>query len=149
MVPVHLIVGIGIRAANLGNPLHTRRNNQETAPAMIEFFDRAGREAAFCHDGHSIYLWNGKPAAFIHDDKVYAYGGRFIGWADRGWISDESGECLLFERDAVGGPQKPSRLTKTTPGPRGAKPQRGERLPTPTGQANLTTWSEYVFSDLI
>ena len=116
---------------------------------MIEFFDREGQEAAFCHDGQSLYLWNGKPAAFIHDDKVYAYDGRFIGWADRGWISDESGECLLFERDAVGGPQKPSRLRKTTPGPRGKKPPRCALLPTPLGQAILATWSDHAFSDLV
>jgi len=100
---------------------------------MIEFFDQAGREAAFCHDGHSLYLWNGKPAAFIYDDRVYAYSGRFIDWADRGWISDENGECLLFERDAVGGPKKPTCLTKTTPGPRGTKPPRGELLPVMRG----------------
>jgi hypothetical protein len=116
---------------------------------MIEFFDQAGREAIFCHDGHSLYLWSGKAVAFIHDDKVYAYDGRFIGWADRGWISDEQGACLLFERDAIGGPQKPSRQTKTTPGPRGPKPPRGERLPTPSGRANLKGWSDRVFSDLI
>lgn len=116
---------------------------------MIEFFDRTGQEAAFCHDGQSLYLWNGKPAAFIHDDKVYAYSGRFIGWADRGWISDERGECLLFERDAVGGPTKPNRLTKTTPGPRGTKPLRSELLLNPPGRANLTTWSNHIFSDLI
>ncbi|KQP92738.1 MULTISPECIES: 4-fold beta flower protein [unclassified Methylobacterium] len=116
---------------------------------MIEFFDRAGQEAAFCHDGHALYLWNGKPAAFLHDDKVYAYDGRFIGWADRGWISDETGACLLFEHDAVGGPDKPRRQTKTTPGPRGAKPARGEPGPTPPGRFSAATWSDRVFADLI
>ena len=33
---------------------------------MIEFFDRAGGEAAFSHDGQSLYLWSGKAAAYIH-----------------------------------------------------------------------------------
>lgn len=116
---------------------------------MIEFFDRSGNEAAFCHDGQSLYLWNGKAAAFIHDDKVYAYDGRFIGWADRGWISDEDGACLLFEHDAVGGPEKPKRRTKTTPGPRRAKPSRAEpEHASPRPPASLV-WSDRVFSDLI
>ncbi|WP_019905942.1 4-fold beta flower protein [Methylobacterium sp. 77] len=116
---------------------------------MIEFFDRNGSEAAFCHDGQSLYLWNGRPAAFIHDDKVYAYDGRFIGWADRGWISDEDGACLLFEHDAVGGPQKPKRQGKSSPGPRGAKPQRGEARPAPARPTAIPAWSDRVFSDLI
>lgn len=116
---------------------------------MIEFFDRAGREAVFCHDGQSLYLWNGKAAAFIHDDKVYAYDGRFIGWADRGWISDADGACLLFERDAVGGPPKPKRQTKTTPGPRDAKPARARPQHAPSRPARPVAWSERVFAQLI
>ncbi|KQP33769.1 hypothetical protein ASF49_07830 [Methylobacterium sp. Leaf104] len=116
---------------------------------MIEFFDRAGSEAVFCHDGHSLYLWSGKAAAFIQDDKVYAYDGRFIGWADRGWISDEDGACLLFEHDAVGGPQKSKRQAKTIPGPRGVKPARAGLQPAPPRPAASTAWSDRVFSDLI
>lgn len=116
---------------------------------MIEFFDRAGNEAAFCQDGHSLYLWEGKAAAFIQDDRIYALDGRFIGWADRGWILDEDGACLLFEHDAVGGPEKPKRQAKTTPGPRGAKPSRVEPQYTPTRLTVSPVWSDRVFSDLI
>lgn len=116
---------------------------------MIEFFDRTGSEAVFCQDGRSLYLWNGKAAAFIQDDKVFAYDGRFIGWADRGWILDEDGACLLFEHDAVGGPQKPKRQTKSTPGPRGAKPSRGGPQHAPPRPVASSVWSDRVFSDLI
>ena len=116
---------------------------------MIEFFDRAGNEAAFCQDGRALYLWKGKAAAFIHDDKIYAFNGRFIGWADRGWILDEDGACLLFEHDAVGGPKKPVRQAKTTPGPRGAKPSRAEPQQAPSRPAASLVWSDRVFSDLI
>jgi hypothetical protein len=116
---------------------------------MIEFFDRAGREAVYCHDGQSLYLWSGEAAAFIHDDKVFAYDGRFIGWADRGWISDADGACLLFEHDAVGGPEKPRRQGKSTPGPRGARPSRAEPQQAPARLTGSLVWSERVFSDLI
>lgn len=116
---------------------------------MIEFFDRTGSEAAFCQDGRSLYLWNGKAAVFILDDKVYAYDGRFIGWADRGWISDADGACLLFEHDAVGGPQKPERRAKTTPGPRGARPSRAEPHDAPPRPSASLVWSDRVLSDLI
>ncbi|MCJ2081027.1 hypothetical protein MKK49_07045 [Methylobacterium sp. J-090] len=116
---------------------------------MIEFFDREGRETAFCRDGHSVYLWNGTPAAFIDDDQVFAYSGRFIGLAKDGWIWDENGERLLFEFDAVGGPAKPKRQTKTAAGPRLANPARGTPHRMPTRPAPSAAWSDRSFADLI
>lgn len=116
---------------------------------MIEFFDRAGGEAAFCQDGQSLYLWTGRAVAFIHDDKLFAYDGRFIGWVDRGWISDTDGACLLFEHDAVGGPEKPKRRAKTTPGPRGAKPSRAAPQDAPPRPVASPVWSDQMFADLV
>jgi hypothetical protein len=116
---------------------------------MIELFDREGREAAFCRDGHSVYLWDGTPAAYINDDAVYAYSGRFIGWARDGWISDEAGARLLFEFDAVGGPDKPRRQTKTAAGPRRAKPAKGTPEPVSARPAPSLAWSERSIAELI
>ena len=116
---------------------------------MIELFDREGRETAFCRDGQSIYLWNGTPAAFIDADEVFAYSGRSIGLARDGWIWDEHGERLMFEFDAVGGPAKPKRRTKTAAGPRRANPARGIPVRMPTRPAPLAAWSRHAFADLI
>lgn len=116
---------------------------------MIELFDREGREAAFCRDGHSVYLWDGTPAAYITGDAVYAYCGRLIGWTRDGWICDENGERLLFEFDAVGGPEKPKRQSKTATGhkralPAKAVPHDASARPTPS-----LAWSDRSFAELI
>lgn len=116
---------------------------------MIEMFDREGREAAFCRDGHSVYLWDGTPAAYIDGDAVYAYSGRLIGWSRDGWISNEAGGRLLFEFDAVGGPEKPRRQTKTTAGPRGTKPAKGTPEPVSPRPAPSQAWSDRSFAELV
>jgi hypothetical protein len=115
---------------------------------MIELFDREGREAAFCRDGDSLYLWDGTPAAYITGDAVYAYSGRLIGWIRDGWISDVAGG-RLFEFDAVGGPEKPRRQSKTTTGPRGPKPARETPEPASGRPAPSLAWSDRSFAELV
>ena len=115
---------------------------------MIEFFDRQGRATAFC-DGQTIYFWDGRPAAYILDDKVYAFSGRFIGWFTDGWIVDELGRCLLFESDAVRGPGKPTRQPKSTADVRGARTARGALQTTPPRPQGSAEWSDQVFADLL
>ena len=116
---------------------------------MIEYFDRDGRATAFCDYGKDLYLWDGSPAAFIHDDTVFAYSGRPIGWITDGWICDLAGCRLLFEYDAVGGPTKPERQKKPAVGTRGHKPPR--RPPEDPGarRAVSQNWSDRTFAELI
>ncbi|WP_375456265.1 4-fold beta flower protein [uncultured Methylobacterium sp.] len=116
---------------------------------MIEFFDREGRPSAFCDDGRAIYHWDGRPAAIIDDDKVFSYSGRFVGWFSDGWISDAAGGRLLYEFDAVGGPVKPPRGTRTAKGQRGTKPPQGAREAAPPHPGPSTVWSEATFSGLV
>ena len=98
---------------------------------MIEFFDRHGMATAFC-DGQSIYLWDGRPVAYLLDEKVFAFSGRFIGWLSDGWIIDEDGKCLLFESDAVSGPRKtsaPGKASQKRPvGPAGKRSAPGSAV---------------------
>jgi hypothetical protein len=116
---------------------------------MIEFFDRAGAAAAFSPDKKSLFLWDGRPAAFIEDGKVYAYSGRFIGWVGNGWILDDEGHYLLFEFDAVGSAVKPNRQPNSVPGQRAKPPPRGATQPSPVQPAPSSSWSERLFADLI
>lgn len=116
---------------------------------MIEFFDRKGQPAAFCHDGRSIYLWDGRAVAILEDDAVFGYGGRHIGWLDDGWIRDAEGKCLLYEADAIRGPAKPQRGARTFPGARGLRPARGELQAVPARPARSEIWSDRTFLDLI
>ena len=108
---------------------------------MIEFFDRAGAAAAFSPDDKSLFLWSGQPAAFIEGNEVYAYSGRFIGWVGNGWIVDDEGQRLLFESDAVGGPEKPNRQKRAVAGQRGRNPPREPSQSAPQRPAPSDTWS--------
>lgn len=116
---------------------------------MIEFYDRSGQAAAFCERSTELYLWDGRAAAFIHDDAVFAYSGRFIGWIENGWMADREGHRLLFEFDAVGGPAKPPRGPRSAPGHRGAKPPRGPREDAPPRKPFSAYWSETPLATLI
>ena len=116
---------------------------------MIEFFDREGRPSAFCDDGRAVYHWDGRPAAIIDDDKVFAYSGRFVGWFSDGWISDARGNRLLFEFDAVGGPAQPDPGTRVAKGQRGHKPPVGPRDPVPAPPGPSAAWSETAFAGLV
>ena len=116
---------------------------------MIEYFDRSGRATAFCDYGKDVYLWDGQPAAFIHDETVFAYSGKPIGWITDGWLCDLAGARLLFEYDAVGGPAKPDRQKKTSPGTRGQKPQKPVRQDPGVRAALSQNWSDRAFAELI
>jgi hypothetical protein len=116
--------------------------------AMIELFNRQGKATAFC-DGQSIYLWDGSPVAYLLDDNVFAFSGRFIGWLSDGWITDDQGKCLLFEPDAVRGPGKPQRQDKPAKGVPQAKPPRGALQTPPAHPAGSTEWSDHTFVQLV
>lgn len=111
---------------------------------MIELFDRQGRAAAVCV-GQSIYLWDGTPVAYLLDDKVFAFSGRFIGWLMDGWIIDEDGKCLLFEPDAIRGPGKPQRQDKPAKGVFKAIPAKGELQAPSSHPVEFTEWSDHTF----
>ncbi|GJE18071.1 4-fold beta flower protein [Methylobacterium marchantiae] len=116
---------------------------------MIEFFDHDGQATAVSPDERTVYLWNGNAAAFIQDGRIYAYSGRFIGWVENGWIFADDGRRLLFEFDAVGGPEKPQRQSRQAPSPAKRRPEQGApqaHLPKP---AFSREWSSREFKDLI
>ena len=115
---------------------------------MIEFFNRQGRATALC-DGQSIYLWDGRPVAYLLDEKVFAFSGRFIGWLSDGWITDAEGKCLLFESDAVRGPGKPQCTEKPAKGVPQAKPMRRALQVTPPRPTGRTEWSDLAFAELV
>ena len=93
----------------------------------MDFYDRAGRAAAYSQDGEIIYDWNETPSAFIKDDKVYLYSGRIAGWLRNGWIFDLSGRAVMFSEDASGGPARPVRQARPVRGVRQVRPVRGVR----------------------
>ena len=55
--------------------------------------DRYGVPKAYITDEEEnlIYLWNGKPVAYINDENVYSWQGRHLGWFFDGILYDLKG----------------------------------------------------------
>lgn len=113
----------------------------------MEFYDRNGSAVCFSRDDIHLYLWNGLPSGSIRDEKVYAYSGRFLGWATKGWLYDRRNKPALFMRGAEGGPAKPAIRAKPAKGARGARPAKGARQATPAKPARSASWSNYSSSE--
>lgn len=72
------------------------------------FYNKSGVAVAYLYnDGVDIYLFDGTPVAYLHEDAVYDFDGNHLGWFDKGWIRDIQGDCVFFTKDATGGPLKP------------------------------------------
>ena len=109
----------------------------------MEFYNRNGNATCFSRDDAHIHLWNGRPAGFNRDEKVYSYSGKLIGWFRKGWLYDRRNRPALFMRDSEGGPAKPARKAKPAKGARGARPAKGARQATPAKPARSVTWSAF------
>lgn len=110
---------------------------------MLTLYDSIGRAVAYIFDdGKSVYLYSGRPVAWLHDEYVYAYSGRYLGWIHNGWIYDRNGHPAFFTQEATGGPARPARRARPARGARGARPARGAREARPARPARSLTWSE-------
>jgi hypothetical protein len=103
----------------------------------MTLYDRSGRPVAYIDDdGESVYLYSGKPVAWISGESLYAYSGAHLGWLHDGWVRDHSGNCVLFTENATGGgPMKPMRQMK---------PMRGMKLMRPMASSS---WSDVTGED--
>jgi hypothetical protein len=46
----------------------------------IALFNKHGKPVAYiAEDGETVYLWDGRPVAYLSDDKVYGWNGRQVG----------------------------------------------------------------------
>ncbi len=67
-------------------------------------FDGRGRAGAYVAEDLTIYLWSGKPVAYLDRDSsggfhVYGFNGKHLGWFVRGIVRDHSGDgaCAVKE----------------------------------------------------
>ena len=78
--------------------------------------------------GKHIYLFDGKPAAYLNEDAVYGFGAPSMDGLRRGWIRDLDGYCVMFTEEArTQGPAKPSRHETPAKWARAARPVRRSR----------------------
>ncbi len=109
---------------------------------METLYNSSGRAVAYIDsDGQSIYLYDGKPVAWLSGNDLYAYDGKYLGWMESGWVYDRAGRPAFFRDDAQGGPVKPVRSVRPVRGVRGVRPVRGVRQVRPVRPVRSLSWS--------
>ena len=104
-------------------------------------FDAEGRASAYVADDLTIYLWDGKPVAYLDRDSsggfhVYGYNGKHLGWFVRGIIRDHDGEGTCGVKGTGG-------FTQLEPlkGMKSLKPLKGLKSLPPRRPLFSTQWS--------
>ena len=76
----------------------------------VTLFDKSGAAVAYVavDDEATIYLWQGRPVAYLKRDgddlHVYNFEGKHLGWFDRGVIIDHDGNGVGFIKGALSTP---------------------------------------------
>lgn len=109
--------------------------------AGITFYNRGGVPTAYCEDGIHIYLFNGKPVAYIHKDSVYNYSGAYLGQYKNGWILDTKSCHVFFTEEATGGPMKPLKKLRPLKSLKQLKPTKGLKQSKPLSPSRSLSWS--------
>ena len=82
---------------------------------MLDFFGEEGGVIAYLdNDGKSIFLWCGKPVAYLIEDNIYSYSGKHLGWLEEGWVYDHLGDDVLSSHSSFSIPNKSVRQTPPT-----------------------------------
>ena len=115
----------------------------------MTLYDAHGRPTAYSDDGVSIYLFTGRPVAYIVGNAVFAFSGKHLGWWQNGWLRDPAGAISFFSESATGaGLVKP--VTGVTPvkAVKAVEPVKGVRqvLQVPEVPRGLCLTEEYVRS---
>lgn len=90
----------------------------------ITLFNKNGKPVAYiASDGETIYLWDGRPVAYLVDDKVYGWHGRQLGWFQNGTVFDIYGLRAGFikSKSPIATEVEPLKAQKRL------KPSRGEK----------------------
>ena len=93
------------KAFILSEPLLTLFNKDLV---MSVFFNSLGKPTAFVGpDGETNYLFSGFPVGYFHENRLFSFSGRQLGWFENGWIRDLNGNYSFFTDASLGGPAKP------------------------------------------
>lgn len=69
----------------------------------ITLFDPDGNPTAYISpdDDNTIYLWSGKPVAYLNEENIYGFNGKHLGWFKDGTIWDHDGKRVGFVKRAL------------------------------------------------
>lgn len=110
----------------------------------MTFYDSNGIAVAYSEDNENIYLYNGKPVAYLFNGLVYRFNGTQLGRFENGWVRDKMGYCVFFTENAKGnGPIKPAKHIKPIKEAKQIKPIKRIRHVPAIKVANNLTWSSF------
>jgi hypothetical protein len=96
-------------------------------------FNKSGKPVAYIgEESDTIYLWDGRPVAFLFQGKVYGWNGLHLGWFANGTLFDIYGFRCGFIRSKA---PIPTQMEPMKPA-RGAKPAKSARQ-TPVAKPTL------------
>ena len=106
------------------------------------FYDKTGNPTAYTEDGIHIFLFSGKPVAYLEGDSVFSFTGVHLGWYEDHWVRDHKGNCVFFTDETTGGgPVRPSPGTKPLKSVKSQIPRKGVRQVRPTKAGKSLFWS--------
>jgi hypothetical protein len=91
---------------------------QARATSEAEFFDSKGAAVVYFDYGdaeRTFYLWSeGDPVAYMDEDSLYGFNGKYLGWLQNGAIHDHEGNIVAATAARFKDPVQP-------PPPKGPK----------------------------
>ncbi|HVS94149.1 MAG TPA: hypothetical protein VHE59_19065 [Mucilaginibacter sp.] len=74
----------------------------------VDLYDSTGNAIAFVDDyltDQVVYLWDGKPVAYLHQNftntDVYGFNGKHLGWFEDGRLRDNTGYLVGETKEAL------------------------------------------------
>ncbi len=110
----------------------------------MDFYSMTGDVVCHLHTDQNFYLWNGKPVAYVAEDRVFGFNGRQLGWFENGWFYDRNNQPCLFSAEATGGPARPVRKVRPVRSTPQKRPQKAVRQVGLTKPARSFDWSPIV-----
>lgn len=106
----------------------------------LDFYDSTGAAIAYIslNDDLVIYLWSGKPSAYLDGDSVYGFNGKHLGWLKQGIVYDNEGDPVAALKDAFREPVK----TAPVKGLKELKPLKSLKELKPLKPLFTTAWSD-------
>jgi hypothetical protein len=68
------------------NPVHDESELFDSRGTAIAYFDDDGDQ--------TIYLWSGKPVAYMDEDSLFGFNGKHLGWLHVGAVYDHDGNLV-------------------------------------------------------
>lgn len=80
-----------------------RGSGSQSDGADLDFYDSRGRAVAYIaaeDEGGTVYLWDGKPVAYLDEESIFGFNGKHLGWLKGNAIYDHDGNVVAAMSNA-------------------------------------------------